>query len=137
MSTTLLELPLHRLAHGRSGDKGNTANISVIAYRPEFFPLLVEQVTVERVAALFRHQQPTAVHRYLLPKLGALNFVLETVLAGGVNESLHLDSHGKTLAFLLLDLSVFIPADMAAQLPAVPAPQRPFPAADALSICMR
>jgi hypothetical protein len=116
MRTDLLELPLHRLAHGRSGDKGNCANISVIAYRPEFFPILVEQVTVDRVAALFRHRQPTAVHRYVLPKLDALNFVLENVLDGGVNESLHLDSHGKTLAFLLLDLAVLTPADMATQL---------------------
>lgn len=112
MRTNLVELPLHRLAHGRSGDKGNTANISVIVYRPEFFPILVEQVTVERVTALFRHRQPTAVRRYMLPRLGALNFVLENVLAGGVNESLHLDGHGKTLAFLLLDLAVSIPADM-------------------------
>lgn len=116
MPANLVELPLHRLAHGRSGDKGNTANISVIAYRPEFFPILVEQVTVERVATLFRHRQPTAVRRYVLPTLAALNFVLENVLAGGVNESLYLDGHGKTLAFLLLDLPLFIAADLAARL---------------------
>ena len=112
MHTTTVAIPLHRIAHGRTGDKGNTSNISVIAYRPEFFSILVEQVTVERVTALFQHRQPTAIHRYVLPKLGALNFVLEDVLEGGVNEALNLDSHGKTLAFLLLELPVIIPVDL-------------------------
>lgn len=60
-------IPLYKLAHGRTGDKGNRSNISVIAYRPEFFPLLVEQVTEERVAAMFRHRKPSAVYRYVLP----------------------------------------------------------------------
>ncbi|MEZ4728767.1 MAG: hypothetical protein R3E79_16665 [Caldilineaceae bacterium] len=115
METDLQEVPLHQIAHGRTGDKGNCANISVIAYQPEFFPILVEQVTVERVTALFRHRQPSAVRRYVLPKLGALNFVLDDVLDGGVNEALNLDSHGKTLAFLLLELVVLVPADMAIQ----------------------
>lgn len=112
MLTNRLEIPLHHLAHGRSGDKGNCSNLSVIAYRPAYFPILVEQVTVERVTALFRTRQPTSVRRYVLPKLGALNFVLEDVLDGGVNAALNLDSHGKTLAFLLLDLPVLIPADL-------------------------
>lgn len=115
METDLQEVPLHQLAHGRTGDKGNCSNISVIAYRPEFFPILVEQVTVERVTVLFRHRQPSAVRRYVLPKLGALNFVLDDVLDGGVNEALNLDSHGKTLAFLLLELVVLVPTDMAIQ----------------------
>lgn len=109
----MTEIPLYKLAHGRSGDKGNHSNLSVIAYCPEFFPLLVEQVTAERVAALFGSRRPTAVRRYLLPKLGALNFVLENVLDGGVNEALNLDSHGKTLAFLLLELPVRIPTQLA------------------------
>lgn len=104
--------PLHQIAHGRTGDKGNTANISVIAYKPEFYPILLEQVTVERVAECFRHRQPTAIHRYELPKLHALNFVLEDVLNGGVNQSLNLDSHGKTLAFLLLEMMVTLPAEL-------------------------
>ena len=106
-------VPLHRLAHGRAGDKGDTLNVSVIAYRPEDFPLLVEQVTEARVAEVFRDRAPTAVRRYVLPKLHALNFVLEGVLDGGVNESLGLDTHGKTLAFLLLGLEVEVPADLA------------------------
>lgn len=112
MTTGLIEIPLHRLAHGRTGDKGNCANISIIAYRPEYFPRLVEQVTVERVAALFAARRPSAVRRYVLPKLGALNFVLDDVLDGGVNEALNLDSHGKTLAFLLLELPIKMPKDL-------------------------
>ncbi len=104
-----VNVPLHRLAHGRTGDKGNTSNISVIAYRPEFYPILLEQVTVERVAELFRHRRPTAIHRYQLPKLHALNFVLADLLDGGVNQSLNLDSHGKTLAFLLLEMPIELP----------------------------
>ena len=103
------EIPLHQLAHGRTGDKGNIVNISVIAYRAEDYPLLVEQVTPERVAAHFGHRQPTAVKRHLLPRLGAMNFVLENVLDGGVNDSLNLDSHGKALSFHLLSLPVKMP----------------------------
>ncbi|MBX3013547.1 MAG: hypothetical protein KF832_18650 [Caldilineaceae bacterium] len=110
------EVPLHWLAHGRTGDKGNCSNISVIAYRPAFFPLLVEQVTVARVARLFQARRPTTVHRYVLPKLAALNFVLEDVLDGGVNEALNLDSHGKTLAFFLLELPVAVSPAMVAEI---------------------
>jgi len=100
------EIALYELAHGRTGDKGNRINISLIAYREEDYPLLVEQVTPERVAAHFAHRQPTAVQRYLLPKLGALNFVLDDVLDGGVNDSLNLDMHGKALSFHLLAMKV-------------------------------
>ena len=116
MAPDVIHIPLHRLAHGRAGDKGDTANISVIAYREEFFPLLLEQVTEERVREVFRYRNPTAVRRYLLPKLGAMNFVLENMLDGGVNDSLNLDSHGKTLAFLLLSLEVAAPKELAASL---------------------
>ena len=113
MDTDVIHIPLHRLAHGRAGDKGDTANVSVIAYRPEDFPLLVEQVTEARVAGVFRDRAPAAVRRYVLPKLHAMNFVLEGVLDGGVNEALGLDAHGKTLAFLVLGLEVEVPADFA------------------------
>lgn len=101
---------LHQLAHARAGDKGNHSNISLFAYRPQLYPVLVEQVTVERVTALFASRQPTRVRRYLLPRLEGMNFVLEDVLDGGVNESLNLDSHGKALSFLLLTLPVTVPA---------------------------
>ena len=106
---TARTVPLHRAAHGRTGDKGNRSNISVIAYRAEDFAALVEQVTEERVAALFAHRQPTRVTRHLLPKLAAMNFVIDDVLDGGVNGSLNLDSHGKALAFLLLELPITLP----------------------------
>ena len=102
-------VPLRALAHGRTGDKGNRSNISVIALDPRDYDLLVDQVTEARVADLFAHRRPTAVRRYLLPKLGAMNFVLDDVLDGGVNGSLNLDTHGKALAFLLLELPITLP----------------------------
>ncbi len=105
-----LTVPLHRLAHGRTGDKGDRSNISVIAWHPELWPLLVEQLTEARVAAQFAHRKPTRVQRYLLPKLQAMNFVLDGVLDGGVNDALNLDSHGKALSYLLLDLLIDVPA---------------------------
>jgi hypothetical protein len=102
MSTT----PLYELAHARTGDKGSRANISLIAYRPEDWQLLVDQVTEARVALHFAHRKPTRVQRFLLPKLGAMNFVLDDVLDGGVNDSLNLDMHGKALSFHLLAMEV-------------------------------
>ena len=113
MVGNIKRVPLHRLAHGRAGDKGDTLNVSVIAYRPELFPLLLEQVTEDRVAELFRHRAPAAVRRFVLPQLHAMNFVLEGVLDGGVNEALGLDTHGKTLVFLLLGLEIEVPAGFA------------------------
>ena len=105
--------PLHRLAHGRTGDKGNRSNISVIAYRPELFGVLVEQVTEAAVAMQLAHRQPSRVTRYLLPNLEAMNFVIDDVLDGGVNDSLNLDTHGKALAFLVLAMTVKVPAELA------------------------
>ena len=105
-----LEVPLHAVAHGRTGDKGNRANISVIPYLPEAYEALVAQVTEERVLAVFAHKGATRVTRYLLPRLPALNFVIDDVLEGGVNASLGLDGHGKTLSYLLLgELTVRVP----------------------------
>jgi hypothetical protein len=108
----MARVPLHLLAHGRAGDKGDRSNISVIAYRPEGFPFIVEQVTEARVAEAFRHRRPTAVTRYLLPKLHAMNFVIDGVLDGGVNDSLNLDTHGKSLVFRVLELEVEVPAEL-------------------------
>ena len=105
-------VPLYRAAHGRTGDKGNRSNISVIAWHPALWPLLVEQVTEDAVRRRFAHRRPSAVRRYLLPELQAMNFVLDDVLDGGVNDSLNLDSHGKALSFLLLELPLQIPADL-------------------------
>ena len=106
----LLTVPLYRLAHARTGDKGNRSNISLIAWHADLWPLLVEQVTEELVRRRFAHRKPSRVTRHLLPTLHAMNFVLDEVLDGGVNDSLNLDSHGKSLSFLLLELDVQVPA---------------------------
>lgn len=108
-TSAMTRLPLHTLAHARTGDKGNHCNICVFAYRPEYFPVLVEQLTAERVKEHFAVRRPTAVRRYVLPRLGGFNFVLDNVLDGGVNESLNLDMHGKSLSFLLLSLELQVP----------------------------
>ena len=110
--TTTLAVPLYRAAHGRTGDKGDRSNISVIAWHPDFYELLVQQVTEEAVARTFAHRRPVSVTRYLLPRLHAMNFVLDGVLDGGVNDALNLDSHGKALSFLLLDLPLKVPLEM-------------------------
>ena len=112
----MVRIPLYELAHGRTGDKGNRSNISVIAYRAQDWPLLVEQVSEARVAAHFGHRHPAAVKRYLLPRLGAMNFVLDEVLDGGVNDALNLDMHGKALSFHLLALEVEVPEAVARRL---------------------
>jgi hypothetical protein len=92
------------IAHLRSGDKGDTAQISVIAYEAADYPLLVREVTVERVVTHLGGLLVRRAIRYELPGLGALNFVLDGALGGGVTRSLALDTHGKTLAAQLLDL---------------------------------
>lgn len=107
-----ITVPLYRAAHGRTGDKGDRSNISVIAWHAELWPLLVEQVTPEAVAAQFRHRAPSRVQRFVLPKLQAMNFVLDAVLDGGVNDALNLDTHGKSLSFLLLDLPLVVPVEL-------------------------
>lgn len=110
MNPTDLTVPLYRLAHGRTGDKGDRSNISVIAWHPALWDVLVQQVTEAAVARQFAQRRPARVTRYLLPQLQAMNFVLDGVLDGGVNDALNLDSHGKALSFLLLDLPVRVPA---------------------------
>ncbi|KQM80243.1 hypothetical protein [Xylophilus sp. Leaf220] len=102
-------VPLYRLAHGRTGDKGDRSNISVIAWHPDLWPLLVDQVTPEAVAAQFAHRRPERVQRHLVDSLQAMNFVLDAVLDGGVNDALNLDTHGKALSLLLLELPVQVP----------------------------
>ena len=115
-SSNTVELPLYQLAHGRAGDKGNTSNISVIAWDSDCFALLVEQLTEARVAQWFAYRHPTKVTRHVLPKLEAMNFVLEGVLDGGVNDALNLDTHGKGLSFWMLDLPLTVPKALAARL---------------------
>jgi hypothetical protein len=116
MTASAHTVPLHRLAHGRSGDKGNRLNVSVIAYDPAAWPLIRAEVTAERVSGLFHHRHPSRVVRYELPNLCALNFVIDDVLEGGVNASLALDTHGKTLAYRLLQMPVQVPTDLFSKL---------------------
>lgn len=107
---SMVEVPLHAVAHARAGDKGNRSNVSVVPYLPEAFQYLVEQVTEERMLAVFAHKGATRVTRYVLPKLPAMNFVIDDALEGGVNGSLCLDGHGKALSFLVLgDIRVRVP----------------------------
>ena len=107
-----MRVPVHAIAHGRAGDKGDTSNVSVIAYRAEAWQHLLEQVTADAVQRAFAHLGVTTVRRYELPNLHALNFVIEGALQGGVNASLGLDRHGKTLSFLLLgEVMVDVPPD--------------------------
>jgi hypothetical protein len=104
MTNTMI--PLRELAHARTGDKGNRSSVSLIAYNRSYWELLVEHVTEERVLALFSYRRPSGICRYLLPRLAAMNFVIDDVLDGGVNGALNLDAHGKSLSFLLLTLKV-------------------------------
>jgi hypothetical protein len=104
-------LPLSTIAHGRSGDKGNHANIAVIAYNPAGYEWLREEITAERVAAYFAPLGSTRVVRYEAANVFGLNFVLENVLAGGASRSLRSDTQGKTLALALLRMAVDLPGD--------------------------
>ena len=99
-------MKLREIAHSRAGDKGNIANISLIAYDMEHYPMLQEQVTAERVKAWFRELVQGEVVRYELPSIGALNFVLIDALGGGVTRSLALDRHGKSLSSVLLEMEI-------------------------------
>jgi hypothetical protein len=99
-------MKLRALAHSRTGDKGDTSNISVIAYDPRHYELLRRQVTAERVKAHFGGVVRGDVQRYELPRLAALNFVMSHTLGGGVTRSLALDAHGKSLSSALLDLDL-------------------------------
>lgn len=97
---------LRDIAHTRSGDKGDTSNISVIAFDPANYPLLQREVTSEKVKALLGDMIQGDIERYELPDMGALNFVLHRALAGGVTRSLALDIHGKSLGSLLLSMPI-------------------------------
>jgi hypothetical protein len=99
-------MKLRDLAHSRAGDKGNTANVSVIAFRQEDYLHLVRHVTEELVKEHFGPIVKGAVTRYELPNIGALNFVLQEALGGGVTRSLGLDPHGKCLSSLILEMDI-------------------------------
>lgn len=104
-----MSVRVYDLAHGRAGDKGNTSNISVVAYNARAWNILREQLTVERVMQAFEHVAKGPVTRYELPKLQAFNFVIENALGGGVTVSLAQDMHGKSLSYLML--AIELPGD--------------------------
>lgn len=101
-----MKIPLSRIAHGRSGDKGDICNIGVIAYQAGHYPLLVREVTAERVKKFFGDFVNGKVERYELPNLGALNFLLYEALDGGGTLSLRIDAQGKTMSAALLRMEI-------------------------------
>jgi len=108
-----MRIPLSRIAHTRSGDKGDTCNIGVIAWEPRHYPILRREVTPERVQAHFGDLVEGPVERYELPNLGALNFLLHRALGGGGTVSLRTDAQGKTFGAALLRLLIEVgPAEM-------------------------
>ena len=99
-------LKVYELGHARAGDKGNTSNISVVAYDDKAWQILSKQLTAERVMLAYSHIAKGPVTRYELPKLKALNFVIENALGGGVTISLAQDAHGKSLSYVMLDIEL-------------------------------
>lgn len=107
----MAQIELFYLAHSRTGDKGNSQTMSLIPYDEADYTLLEQQVTSEAVRRQFGGLVLGSVHRYVLPKLKALNFVLEDALQGGVNDSLNLDTHGKSRSAVLLAMMLDVPDD--------------------------
>lgn len=102
-------MKLREIAHSRTGDKGNTLNVSVICHDPSHYTHLCAELTPERVKTWLGHVARGHVIRYELPKLAALNFVLSDALGGGVTRSLALDAHGKSVSSALIDLEISAP----------------------------
>jgi hypothetical protein len=105
----MARVQLTRIAHARSGDKGDTANVGLIALRPEYYPALAEQVTAARVKKHFTGICLGQVERFELPNLGALNFLLHASLDGGGTLSLKADAQGKTYSAALLRMEIEVP----------------------------
>ncbi len=103
-----MKVPVARLAHTRSGDKGDISNIGVIAWRPEYYPVLLRELTAERVKAWFGDLVEGKVERFELANLHALNFMMHHALGGGGTVSLRTDAQGKTLGAALLAMEVDI-----------------------------
>lgn len=101
-------VPLRDIAHARAGDKGDRSNVSLFVFDPRHFPTVKAEVTAERLKAAFPALLKGKVERFELDHLHGLNFVMDQALEGGVNESLNLDTHGKSWSFLLLSLAVEI-----------------------------
>lgn len=103
---------LLRIAHGRSGDKGDASNVGVIARHPDIYPFLKKNLTTEVVKEQMKHICKGKVERYELPNLGALNFLLHESLGGGGTVSLKLDAQGKTHASMLLRMELEVPQEL-------------------------
>ena len=112
-------LQLRWLAHARSGDKGDTANVGLIALEPEYYPVLQREVTVARVARHFKGMV-TSVERFELPNLNALNFLLHGALDGGGTISLKTDAQGKVYSTALLRMEIAVPSALARKVSGVP-----------------
>jgi hypothetical protein len=108
-----MKIKLLELAHARSGDKGDTANVGVIAYKPEYYPFLKEVLTPERVKKHFKGICYGKVERFELPNLDALNFLLYQALGGGGTQTLRHDAQGKTFSTALLRMKLDVPDDLA------------------------
>jgi hypothetical protein len=111
-TTSPRSVSLSDIAHGRSGDKGNHANIAVLAYTQKGYDWLREHLTADVVAAYFASFQPSKVIRFEAPNLLGLNFLLYDVLGGGASQSLRVDSQGKTMALALLSMPIESPPDI-------------------------
>ncbi|MSR56664.1 MAG: hypothetical protein EXS05_03195 [Planctomycetaceae bacterium] len=104
-------LRLADIAHARSGDKGNHANVGVIAYTPAGYEFLGRYLSETRLAEYLLPLRPTQVERFAMPGIGAYNFVLHDILAGGASRSLRTDSQGKVLALAVLEMPIAAPAN--------------------------
>ncbi|MFM1988819.1 MAG: hypothetical protein RJA99_1776 [Pseudomonadota bacterium] len=116
-----MKVKLQHVAHARSGDKGDTSNIAVFAYEPELYPLLVEQLTVERFTRFYGGAFRGEVHRYPVDGLHAINFVCHGALGGGVSRSLCLDNYGKSLSAAVLGFELEVPDALVPKLKNPPA----------------
>lgn len=111
-----MKFKLQHVAHTRSGDKGDTSNIAVFAFEPEFYPLLKEQLTAERFKAFYAGAIRGPVTRYEAPNIEALNFVCNGALGGGVSRSLCLDQYGKALSAAVLGFEIEVPDSLRGKL---------------------
>ncbi|MGH7466388.1 MAG: AtuA-related protein [Longimicrobiales bacterium] len=107
-----MKVLLVRIAHGRSGDKGDTVNVGVIALRPALYPIIVKEITAQRVKQHFGDMVKGRVERFELPNIWALNFLLHEALDGGGTVSLMTDAQGKTFSTALLRMEVNVPDDL-------------------------
>lgn len=106
------KVKLIKIAHGRSGDKGDASNVGIIARHPDIYPFLKEKLTTEVVKEHMKHICKGKVERYELPNIGALNFILHNSLGGGGTVSLKLDAQGKTHASTLLRMDIEVPEEL-------------------------